>query len=248
MGHVAIGLAMIHQETILFTLLHGKENILLAQKLIVTTDDETSSPEVHSRCLRMFSDRVTSLAICSLKHALFAIVAEWAGNAIKLTFQPLDDDASHRHIIVPVTIGGTSNTLEEFVSIAVSAYSTGNLVLVCGTRNGIVVLLEIDENTLEIRHSACDRVGATPAIVRRDEHAGIKEVFFVNSDSKLFAFTTIEVKKGDSGFDSPKRQRTINQIWLTDVTNPNRQQPKINSVARLPIDVSARLYDGILTC
>jgi hypothetical protein len=54
------------------------------------------------------------------------------------------------------------------------------------------------------------------------------------------------MERGDSGTDYPRRQRTINRIWLTEVTNPSRQQPKISSVARLPIDVSARLYDGIL--
>lgn len=245
-----IAAAVIHKGVAIFTILSGTKTFLQVQNPTVTDVDvsgEVSECQfnTHAQLLGQYADRVTSLALCSVKQELFAIVAEWTGDTIRLTFQPLNG-ARSRHSIVPKAFGENNLVLEELVSIVASSQGNHCLRLVCGTRNGIVIMLQIDEDTLEITDSICDRVGATPAIVRKDEQLGTKELFFVNSDSKLYALSINEAGTRKSASNSLRRQRTINRVWLTDATDPSRQQPKINSVARLPISTSAGLYNGIL--
>lgn len=253
-GHnTEISSAVIYEGFVLFAILLGGKTFLQVQEPTMTdvpsvlSGEEFSEPEVrtNTRSIGNFSERVTSLAICLLKQEPYAIVAEWTGDATRLTFQPLN--GTHpRHSIVPPTFSDNHHILEEYVSITASSNSPGSLLLLCGTRNGIVVMLQIDEDTLEVTNSKSDRIGATSAIIKRDQYSETKELFFINSDSKLYAFTTLDTETSASHTDIPMRERTINRVWLTDVTNPSRQQPKINSVARLPINTSADLYNGIL--
>jgi hypothetical protein len=78
-----------------------------------------------------------------------------------------------REIKIPLKYENGVN-LEAFVSIAIAYKTPGTLTLLCGTRNGLLVTLDIDETTLEIASSRCDRLGMSQVMVKRDvqPHSG----------------------------------------------------------------------------
>lgn len=245
--------AVIHENFILYTVFNGSATILQTRNPTLSPIESSEQiagvqNESSIRTLGIFQHRITSLAICSIKELLCAVIAEWTGSATTLIFQPFNGAPSHSTII-PRRPHGSIDDLEELVSIASSSTSEGELILVCGTRQGLVLMLQFDDN-LHIKELTCDRVGATPVSIRRDELTGCKELFLVTSNVQLYGFTLREdhtsIVNGNDIMTQIRIRRTIERVWLTDVTNPRRQQPKIDSVARLPLNMSAAISNGIL--
>jgi len=185
------------------------------------------------------------MAICLIEQTLCVVVAEWGGDSVNLIFQPLSGGEPHI-LQIPTTYGDSRVRLEAFVSISVSSSPPGSLVLLCGTRNGMVITLYLNEHNLQIVSSWCDRIGATPAIIRRDESMGAKELFFVNCDSKLYVLTVPASQQPGFDVETSSEKTSINRVWLTDVMNPSLQQPAVNSIARLLPDISGGNGDDIL--
>ncbi len=205
--------------------------------------DQPSIP----RTLGKFSPHVTSLALCRLGEVRCAVVAEWAGDSITLRFQPISDSPQTNHILdVSSTYRdrGIVN-LEAIVSMSVAPGSSRNLILLCGTRNGLLLTLEINWTKLQVVSCASETIGATSVILKRDEYAGPQMQFFVNCDSKVYTLTTREAPIVGSDCGNWGR-RTINQIWLTDALRPDLQQPRIMSVARQRPSPSTRTHGRLL--
>jgi hypothetical protein len=243
-----IAVAAIAEATVVFTIILGGQTFLLVQHFAIPNAQASQGTSNHpvntdAQTLANFSTRITSIAVCQVKQLSCAIVTQWTGHSTVLTFQPIDGSMPHS-VNIPETLGDGNHAIEEIVSIVTSTQSPGGLLVLCGTRNGVVVMLQLNEDSFEVAHCQYDHIGATPAILRKDNHIG-KELFFVNTDSKVFAFAPAITSR--YGFEPGiLTGRTINQIWLTDVMNPGRQQPNINSLARLPINTSTGAANAII--
>lgn len=199
------------------------------------------------RTMGKFSPHVTSLVLCPLGQILCAVVAEWTGDSITLRFQPINGSPPANHILdVSSTYGdkGIVN-LEAIVSMVVAPESLGNLVLLCGTRNGLLLTLEIDPSNLQVVSGASETIGATSVTLKRDEYCGSRTQFSVSCDSKVYTLTTREVPIAGSRCGNWGR-RSIIQIWLTDALRPDLQQPRIMSVARQRPRSSAGIHGRLL--
>jgi hypothetical protein len=194
--------------------------------------------------IRRTSSSVTSLAICTAKQTLYAIVFEVDGSAIDLKFYPVDG-GSEITTRIPSYYGGYGTPVEGIISICVCSGPPGLLVLVCGTRNGSVICLRIRENDLSIASFWSAYVGATSVKVKTDETVENKKLVFMTCDSKLYSLNVPAAQYGWPTIEETTDRRAINHIWLTDATNPYFQQPRVTTVATvLPVfhdDTSADL-------
>jgi hypothetical protein len=201
---------------------------------IMQIDDGTTSKAAASiRTIAKISYHVTSLAIGRVVAGSFAVIAGWDEESIILCFQPIHT-AGQRTVRIPCSFGDKEIPLEPIVSIATASLPSGNFLLLCGTRNGRLLTLEICGATLEIVLSRCDRIGATTATLSKDEYSRSGELFFVSCDSKVCALTIDTTNASAPGSERCLRSLNMNQVWLTDALKPDLQQPKITSIATLP--------------
>jgi hypothetical protein len=242
-----IDLAVIHGNIVLFTTRIGRTTYLQLVESRLTDPVIENSPELqiveNLRNLGRYSANATCLAIGLVAQNICAITAEYDGVSIRLLFQPLNS-REPRVLVVPSPYKGAPH-LAAFVSIAVASRSPGHFVLVCGTRNGVLVTLEVEEQSFQIVRSWYDRIGATPAVVKKDEHPSCGNIVFVNCDLKMYALTIPALNFRASG-PPLRRERKINQIFLTDALNPVIRQPSVNSIARLRPNLSGGTDGGLL--
>ena len=195
---------------------------------------EKNVPARTALTLRSFSSHVTSLAMYSVEQTLYAIVAEWVGESGSLTFQPIfRGEGEPRTIPIPTLYNGTRVRLEGLISIAVCSGPAGFLVLACGTRNGLVVTMHINEEDFSIASFWSARVGATSVTVKRDQNTGHRNLVFVTCDSKLYSLNVPAAQETRPSLDATSDRRAINQVLLTDATKPRLQQPSVTAVAAL---------------
>lgn len=202
-----------------------------------------AAPKGCVRTIGQFSSNVSGLNIATVNSVLCAIVAEQSYESFTLSFVPLLEGET-KVVSIPPTYGNKKTRLEGIVSIAISPDVPGHILLLCGTRNGVLIILELDRGTLKVITSRYYRIGATSAVVTIDEH--IEDLFFVNCGSKLYAIRP-EMSKG-SAF-SPRRwlhQTQIHQVWLCDNARPEYHAPKINSTARIRPSVSGGIGGSML--
>jgi hypothetical protein len=242
--------AVIHENIILFTTYFDQTTYLNVLELGATdaTDKDESSvitSSTNQRTLQEFPSSITCIAVCLVQLTLCAVVAEYSEDLIALTFQPINS-TKPGILKIPATYGDRRLHLDAFVSMVISSIVPGTLVLLCGTRNGLAVTLEVTESTLQIVGFRCDRLGATPAIVRRDDHLGSGKTFFVTCDTKVYSLTSPVLTSSGLVSESSSRSWIINQIWLTNAMNSGLQQPSIHAMARLRPSLSASPNGGLL--
>lgn len=197
-------------------------------------DGETTSRiTTDIRTVAKISFHVTALAIGQVMAGLFAVIAGWDEESIILLLQPIHTEGQ-RTLRIPYSFGEKKIPLEPIVSIATASLPCGNLLLLCGTRNGRVLTLEICGTAFEIILSRCDCIGSTTAILSKDEYSRSGNLFFVTCDSKVCALTINTSFASEPGSERCLRSLSINQVWLTDALKPDLQQPKISSIAKLP--------------
>ena len=191
------------------------------------------------RAITKLSCQVTSLTVGRVEAGAFAVVAGWDEDSIIVCFQPIYG-ASQQSMRIPYSFGDKGIPLEPIVSMATASMSSGNFLLLCGTRNGRILSVEICGTTFEIVLSRCDRVGSTTAILSKDEYSQSGHLFFVNCESKVCALTINEFAESATSAGRCLNSLSINQVWLTDALKPELQQPRITSIARLlPNDLSS---------
>ena len=170
----------------------------------------------------------------SVKRTLYGIVAEWTGESVALTFQPIfSGEGEPRTISIPQNYGENHVRLERLISMAVCSGPPGFMVIACGTRNGLVVTLHISEEDFSITSFWSARVGATSVTVKRDENTGHKNLVFVTCDSKLYCLNVPAAQETRPSLDATSDRRAVNQVFLTDATKPCLQQPGVTAVAAL---------------
>lgn len=185
--------------------------------------------------LGKFSAAITCLSLARIDDVLCAIVAEWDETTITLTFQPTTS-GNIRASKITQTQDATT-TLDAFVSLVVAECLSTKLSLLCGTRTGALVALEIDKISFEVIACHVYRVGATSVIVSKDNSPTSGELFFVNCDSKVYG-AAYDTTSSES--TTRTQSLVITRIWLTNVPNPGMCQPMINHITRPQHD----LFDG----
>lgn len=243
----SIGNATIGDNVILFTAyLEGSVHLQILEYGMLTTNMDLDD-NTNVRVLRQISSNVTSLIVGEIAQAQFGIVAEWSENSINLTFQPLAG-GDHHAIDLLTTIEDSQVHIDALVSLAMIPSLGNNFLLLCGSRNGVLIALQISIGTFEVLQSRVDRIGATSAVLTRDNHAGRDHTFFVNCDSKLYHLQPVlSGKTGDSTRSWRGQPHEIHQIWLSDASDPKFRQPGISTFAQLPnMSSISRLSESLL--
>jgi hypothetical protein len=194
------------------------------------------------RTIGRFSPNVTGLSIGTVNDVLCAIVAEKNGDSITLSFVPVAGGEIKLLNLDP-TDGSKKSHLEGIVSLAISSDVPGHLLLFCGTRNGVLITLELDRDTLEVVTCKYHKVGATPAKVTRDEHND--DSFFIHCDSKFYVIRP-EVSTATLLPQRWLHQSQIHQVWLCDNAKPEYHPPDITSTARMRPNLSGGIGGSML--
>ena len=127
---------------------------------VMQIDNRTTSQiRINVRTISKISYHVTSLVLGYVTAGPFAVVAGWDEQSIVLCFQPVHT-TGQRTLRIPYLFGEKAISLEPIVSIAMASLPSGNFLLLCGTRNGRILTLEICGSAFEIIRLRCDRVGA----------------------------------------------------------------------------------------
>jgi hypothetical protein len=206
-------------------------------------DNSTSASQTSASTISQFSPNVTSIAIGTINSTLCAIVAEQNEDSLSLTFVPVRGGEGKVVSITPM-YEGKKIQLGGIVSIAMSPDVLGHILLLCGTRNGVLITLEINKTTLEIVTCKYYRVGATPAVVTIDEFTD--NLFFVRCDSKLYTVTPKMSVVLDGAPRHWLHQVKIHQVWLCDNARPEYFPPKISSTARMRPNLSGSIGGSML--
>jgi hypothetical protein len=228
--------AVIYQGIVIFTTHFLNETYLqvldpLSFGAFESQELTSPSDNTYIRTICKFCSHVTGLGVCMIQQTLCAVIAVWEEETAKIIFQPVHGGDQHS-LPIPKTCGFSRIRPEAIISLTVLCGPPGTLVFTCGTRNGIVVMILIDEQTLEIRSFCCQRIGSTPVNIRRDESVGSEELLYLNCDSRLYALKAPVLQRIEFTRDIPMKTY-IYQIWLTDAVNPSLQQPGVNAVGKL---------------
>lgn len=225
-----IDLAIIHETRVLFVISTGRKSYLRLVEPEYTSPG-SDEPPVHlkTRTLGEYSQRSTCLSLGMISQQTYAITSERENGKMMLVLRPLDSDGT-RVIEVP-SHHTLADATEAFVSIFVLQGSIGHFVVVCGSRNGLVVTLEVNASSFEIERLWYDWIGFSSVVMEENDGSTSKDMVFARCDSKLFAVTTPKRTSGDTS----RRliPRSISQVYLTDALKPLPQQPPINGLARL---------------
>lgn len=221
--------AVIDGNSILYTTIVENNTYLLLLELPLNGSNRNSMDlEQDSRTLGQFSARVTSLATCSLNGTMLVIVAEWFEDMSKfiISFQPTGSIAERIILDLSHTLDGDGiNTKVEAIESVVAVISSDKLALLCGTRNGVLLILDIDPSTFEMLGSEQHRLGVSPVSVKKDKIQHSQQLFLADCDGKAFVLT-FNASHSGKGL-GPIR---IQQIWFTDAINPEFPQPGVNSI------------------
>ncbi|TVY80576.1 hypothetical protein LSUE1_G004225 [Lachnellula suecica] len=244
-----IGQAIIHEDQVLFTT-HVNDSVYLQILEQRDADDmetdgvSTIEPRTNVRTLGKYSQQVTALAVCRIEQNLYAIVAELRDKSIFLGFNTIQGTA-HTETSIPL-ITQSNIPLDPVVSIAVTYWLPRVLTVLCGTRNGFLITVDIDERDLQFMGSRYDRIGVGQITVKKDVQHNSGELFFVGCDSNIFALTPSHSQTSPSVTKHSMQGWAINQLWLTDALKPGLQQPDITSIARLRPSLSGDADGGLL--
>jgi hypothetical protein len=204
-----------------------------AQYMDIDVNTSTSGTTFHS--LGKFSTAITCLSLARIDEVLCAIIAEWNDTAITLTFQSVTNGKTR---VSKITQAQNATTdLDAVVSLVIAECLSTKISLLCGTRTGALVALQIDKTSFEVVSCRIYRVGATSVMVSKDECSTSGELFFANCDSKIYGITC---DTASSQSISRTQNLIINRIWLTNVHNPGMCQSMINHITRPKHD----LFDG----
>ncbi|PVH85978.1 hypothetical protein DL98DRAFT_650482 [Cadophora sp. DSE1049] len=231
-GEASVEHAVVQDGRVFFTTrLNGSETSTFLQvlnlELSTSNMDLDNEPAAHAIC--QFKYDVSSITAGRIAGDLYAIAAGWSREgSVMLTFQP-STGGPKTDVVAPSPSGDKPSRLDTVASIAFVPPVDGVFKLLCGTRNGMVALFEISEASFHIVSSQFRRIGATPAMVVKDEFSSSGNIFFVNCDLKGYLLS-LEARKPPLTHVDPLN---INQIWLSDALKPGMYQPKINSIVKM---------------
>lgn len=230
--HVAIA-----SHAIVYTTLINNE--LWLQVLDTSNGSDSDAMELDSgtalpprgsvRTIGQFSTNVTALCIATINSATVAIGAGYHGDSLEISFLPLDGVI--RRVVEIAWTYSNNARLEGIVSITVSSEESEQLLLLCGTRNGVLITIELHKDTLKLASIKYHNIGGTSVLLSADEHN--PDLFFANCDSKVYAVIP-EMSTSTTGSNRRwLRQVQIHQVWLCNNARSEYQPPNITSSVRL---------------
>ncbi|KAG9231393.1 mono-functional DNA-alkylating methyl methanesulfonate N-term-domain-containing protein [Amylocarpus encephaloides] len=247
----SIGSSVIQEDHIFFTTTFGGHTYVqvLAPSSPddMETDHEIGGETVGTvRTVSSHSASVSCIGLCTIARDIHVVVAESLGVSLYLTLININLDDIKRHTLkLPSSQEGEHIISEAIVSIAVAYTNSGLLTFLCGTRNGLLLKVIVQEGSFELISFEHDRFGHSWVIVRRDEHFDSVESFFVNCESKIY-YINAEQERSPASCQKVGQKWSIRQIWLTDAMKPDLKQPEIISLARLRPNISGGPDGGIV--
>ncbi|KAH8804808.1 mono-functional DNA-alkylating methyl methanesulfonate N-term-domain-containing protein [Xylogone sp. PMI_703] len=222
--------AVIYDNMIFYTAHAGTESLL---NCVMQKASDAPAPGARQifRTLKTFSTSITCVDVFTVDGQPWLIVAGWDGSSVDLSLKPIYEGGDWHKVRLPLP-PPTHPKLEAINSISVASGLPDNLILLCGTRNGFVVTIQLNKSSLEVRNTRWDRFGANKASITKDHYFQSPDEFFVTCDSKIYSI--IRNSSYNSGTSFLNRYWAINQIWVTNVLDPALAQPNIDSITRLP--------------
>ncbi|KAI1001461.1 hypothetical protein K3495_g6740 [Podosphaera aphanis] len=172
-----------------------------------------------------FSSHVACLALSQVSGIRCVIVSEWDDEKSTLNFISLDS-GSTQFLRIPIDVVSSA----QIISISAQLTDPDNFFLFCGTRDGLLITLEIHRTSFFIVASRCDRIGATSVIITRDKHSIYGH--FIVCDSCLFAL--VPRKACRSQIKNDVNNYEITRFWFTEALKYETKQPEISSIASRP--------------
>ncbi|RFU35676.1 hypothetical protein B7463_g659, partial [Scytalidium lignicola] len=224
--------AVIHGHMIFYTTHVGVETHLqyVSQE---ANDIPASETGQIFRALRTFSTSITCVTVFMINSLPWLIVAGWDGSSVDLSLKSINDGTGWHEVKLPKP-PHIHPQLEAINSIAIMSELPDTLILLCGTRNGFVITLQIDKENFEIKDIHWDRFGANKASITKDKYSLSRDLFFVTCDSKLHSITKNLHHNLGSDRGHLKRYWNTDKIWVTNVLDPALPQPDIDAISRLP--------------
>ncbi|KHJ35726.1 putative thermotolerance protein [Erysiphe necator] len=227
--------AVIKDDFVLFTT--STRNITYAQvfqfsvsqskKSLIDSDFVLSNAIIRS--LGKFSSHITCLATCEIVSLQYAILSEWDGEFNTLIFLPFNNEPRK---ILEITNQATQEfQIDAIISISSQNLNSEELLIICGTRDGILLSFKLQEGNFSMNSSRCDRIGATSVFIAKDEYSIYG--YFVICDCNLYSLMP-KLSHSAHNFNDID-SLTIYRFWITDAQNPGLIQPKIFSVASQPV-------------
>ncbi|PQE23253.1 thermotolerance protein [Rutstroemia sp. NJR-2017a BVV2] len=232
--------AVICDDKILFTTYFGEQRMLRYLEPIL---DTSTSPSVvlyapsTINTWTAFDRQVTCVSMFSVQDVLHIVTACLEGSEILIYLNTRHKDVHSPGDIsplkVPTTYEGRVRNFGALGSVVLAhSVSSDHLTLLCGTRNGWVIILDCtrtQQTQWSVSNSHCDRFGATSVSLTVDEHKGFIKSFFISCDSKVFSLVLDTRPTGVERGIQIKR----NRIWASDASNPAMRQQPFNFISRL---------------
>lgn len=227
--------AVIEDDFVVFTT--SIRNIIYVQ--VLAFDDSPNPLNYISHTVALLNAKIstirklcfslTCLAVGSVSGTRYAIVSEWNVQNNILSFLPLDSGQSKVLQIPNKTDDGFQ--MEAIISISLQNINSGNMIVICGTRDGLLFTFELNKDNFTIISSRYDRIGVTSVSIFRDKHSVYGH--FVICDSILYTLmprvtNTTHARENINSFE-------IHRFWLTNALESGFLQPKIQSIASQPI-------------
>jgi hypothetical protein len=187
---------------------------------------------LHVRTLSTLPSSITSLLVGEIDQRQYAIVAEWSETTTSLSIQPISGGERHEIDLLGLSHGHAR--LDAVGSLVLLNCLSETFLLLCGTRNGLLITCEISTKTFEVVKHRVDRLGATSVLLTMDNKPEHEHNFFISCDAKLYYLRPNFSRKSDNStrrwYDQP---HNIRQVWLSDVAQPYLSQPSINTFTQL---------------
>ncbi|RDL33681.1 uncharacterized protein BP5553_08049 [Venustampulla echinocandica] len=238
--------AVVHKSLVLFTTRLDNSTYLQALDYsnIETGNASHIQPPKH-QTLGKYSPTVSSIGICVASRSLWVVIADVRDGSSFLTFKMIERLGEHE-LRIPTSYGDNHVDIDAVVSIAAACRSPGFLTILCGTGNGLLLTLELDENTLQLVSCQCDRLGVNQMIIKRDEHQALENQFFVSCDSKIYTLSPSRSVPSTLVPEHSTQTWKIQQVWLTDAERPYLEQPEVTSIQRLKPNLPGGTEGGVL--
>ncbi|RKF64851.1 putative thermotolerance protein [Erysiphe neolycopersici] len=179
--------------------------------------------------LGKFTSHITCLTTCEIDSLHYALLNEWDGECNTLIFLPFNNES--RKILRVTDEASQDFQMEAIISISTQNLNAKDLLIICGSRDGLLFTFQLQGCAFYMKLSRYDRIGATSVYITKDEYSIYG--YFVICDFNLYGLIPKSLYEAHSRNDI--ESFTIHRFWITDAKNPGLIQPDIFSVANQPV-------------
>lgn len=240
--------AVIEDNFVLFTT--SIQNVTYIQLLefgefqseLVLKDSGLALLNARIYSLGKFISHITCLTTCKIDGLHYALLNEWDGECNTLIFLPFNNES--RKILKVIGEAAQDFQMEAIISISTQNINTKDLLIICGSRDGLLFTFQLQGCAFYMKFSRYDRMGTTSVSITKDNYSIYG--YFVICDCNLYGLIP------KSLYESHSRNEiesfSIYRFWITDAKNPGLIQPNILSVAGQPVfQSSSRNRDFLIS-